>query len=198
MYSTTLQPGKKKKVPFLLIVIILLFSLVIITGFIFLLAGGTGLIIMSGFRDNSNINPVPSVTEKEIISYGSPVPVKTSVDSTFLPTIAPTATSAPERVCDSVYFLNGIDEKVWVIVYYKHKDEWKIKDWVGIDPGEKKHVFDTTNRYFYYYAESETYVWQGEESNENDIEKYYDENYYYMIMKHIEEEEFTDFTVTLY
>ena len=70
MYLTTLQPGKKKKVPFLLIVIMILFSLVIIAGFLLLLAGGTGLIIMPGFQDNSKINPVPSATEKEIISYG--------------------------------------------------------------------------------------------------------------------------------
>ncbi len=72
------------------------------------------------------------------------------------------------RTQSSVFIENGCGWPIRVAAYFKHGKEgtqrWQTGGWFFLDPGQKKHVIDTQNRFVYFYAEctsGEAYFWAG-------------------------------------
>jgi hypothetical protein len=69
------------------------------------------------------------------------------------------------------YLLNDDDNyrTIDVIVYYldgkNGPSSWQTRGWFSVEPGIKKHVVDTHNRYIYFYAETPSdkkKIWTGD------------------------------------
>lgn len=68
-----------------------------------------------------------------------------------------------------VFIKNDCRRTVDVIVYYLDGKNgpatWQTRGWFSVDPGKKKHVVDTHNRYIYFYAETSSgkkKIWPGD------------------------------------
>lgn len=68
-----------------------------------------------------------------------------------------------------VFVKNACYRAIDVIVYYLDGKNgpaaWQTRGWFSIDPGRKKHVVDTHNRYIYFYAETPSdgkKIWTGD------------------------------------
>ncbi len=68
-----------------------------------------------------------------------------------------------------VFIKNDCHRVIDVIVYYLDGKNgpatWQTRGWFSVDPGKKKHVVDTHNRYIYLYGESPSgkkKVWTGD------------------------------------
>jgi hypothetical protein len=57
-----------------------------------------------------------------------------------------------------VFVKNDCHRTIDVVVYYldgkNGPTAWQTRGWFSVDPGKKKHVVDTHNRYIYFYGES--------------------------------------------
>lgn len=75
----------------------------------------------------------------------------------------------PKNNFPSVFIKNDCHRAIDVIVYYLDGKNgpaaWQTRGWFSVDPGKKKHVVDTHNRYIYLYAESPSgkkKIWTGD------------------------------------
>ncbi|RXP46856.1 hypothetical protein EC396_13325 [Lutibacter sp. HS1-25] len=75
-----------------------------------------------------------------------------------------------------VKFKNSCSEKIKVLVQFKDasSDEWVTKAWYLISPYETVYVLNTKNSILYFYAESESYYWGGDDSQVVEGGKSYD------------------------
>jgi hypothetical protein len=76
---------------------------------------------------------------------------------------------SPDKAFPKVFVKNECHRPIDVIVYYlAGKDDseiWLTRGWFSIDPGQKKHVADTCNRYIYFYGETRSddkITWAGD------------------------------------
>jgi len=64
----------------------------------------------------------------------------------------------PKNNFPKVFITNGCQGPIDVVVYYLEGKNgpanWQTRGWFRVDPGERKHVVDTHNRYIYLYGES--------------------------------------------
>ena len=74
----------------------------------------------------------------------------------------------PARQHSAVFAKNNCDRPIKVAIYCltgpKGSEIWDARGWFFIEPGHKKHIVDTNNRYVYLYAESRTgkkLLWRG-------------------------------------
>ncbi|WP_236893165.1 ankyrin repeat domain-containing protein [Desulfoluna limicola] len=59
-------------------------------------------------------------------------------------------------------FKNSTSETVHVAIRLKDTDgDWVTRAWAKIEPGEKRLMGRSTNSIFYYFAESESWIWEG-------------------------------------
>jgi hypothetical protein len=75
----------------------------------------------------------------------------------------------PENNFPRVFIKNDCHRTIDVIVYYldgkSGPTTWQTRGWFSVDPGKRKHVVDTHNRYIYFYAESPSgkkKIWAGD------------------------------------
>ena len=75
----------------------------------------------------------------------------------------------PKNSFPKVFIKNDCHRAVDVIIYYLDAKNgptaWQTRGWFRVDPGQKKHVVDTHNRYIYLHAESASgkkKVWTGD------------------------------------
>jgi Protein of unknown function (DUF3568) len=75
----------------------------------------------------------------------------------------------PDKAFPKVFVKNECHRPIDVIVYYlSGKDEseiWQTRGWFSLEPGQKKHVADTRNRYIYFYGETRSddkITWTGD------------------------------------
>lgn len=68
-----------------------------------------------------------------------------------------------------VFVSNDCHRGIDVLVYYldgkSGPSTWQTRGWFSVDPGKKKHLVDTHNRYIYFYAESPSgkkRIWTGD------------------------------------
>jgi len=77
--------------------------------------------------------------------------------------------TAPEAIFSRVFVRNHCHRPIEVIVYYLdghgEPQTWQTRGWFSLDPGQKKHVADTHNRYIYFYGETpfdDKFTWTGD------------------------------------
>ena len=75
----------------------------------------------------------------------------------------------PPNRFPKVFVKNECYRTIDVIVYYldgkNGPSAWQTRGWFSIDPGKKKHVVDTHNRYIYFYGETfsdQKKIWTGD------------------------------------
>ena len=75
----------------------------------------------------------------------------------------------PKNNFPRVFIKNDCHRAIDVIVYYldgkNSPATWQTRGWFSVDPGKKKHVVDTHNRYIYFHAESPSgkkKIWTGD------------------------------------
>jgi hypothetical protein len=76
--------------------------------------------------------------------------------------------SAPGIAFPKVFIKNDCHRAIDIIVYYldgiNGPASWQTRGWFSIEPGQKKHVVDTHNRYIYFYGEMRSgnkRIWTG-------------------------------------
>jgi hypothetical protein len=66
--------------------------------------------------------------------------------------------SSPDVSLPRVFVKNHCRHPIELIVYYlagqTGPESWQTRGWFSLDPGQKKHVADTHNRYIYFYGET--------------------------------------------
>ena len=80
-----------------------------------------------------------------------------------------TRTPPPKNNFPKVFIKNDCHRTVDVVIYYldgkNDPSIWQTRGWFSVDPGQKKHVVDTHNRYIYLYGETPSgkkRVWTGD------------------------------------
>jgi hypothetical protein len=75
----------------------------------------------------------------------------------------------PKNNFPKVFVKNDCHRTIDVVVYYldgkNGPTAWQTRGWFSVDPGKKKHVVDTHNRYIYFYGESTSgpkNIWTGD------------------------------------
>ena len=75
----------------------------------------------------------------------------------------------PQDSFPKVFVKNDCYRSIDVIVYYldgkNGPSSWQTRGWFSVDPGKKKHVVDTHNRYIYFYGETSSdkkKIWTGD------------------------------------
>jgi hypothetical protein len=75
----------------------------------------------------------------------------------------------PKNNFPKVFIKNDCPRTIDVIVYYldgkNGPTTWQTRGWFSVDPGKRKHVVDTHNRYIYLYGETSSgkkNIWTGE------------------------------------
>ena len=75
----------------------------------------------------------------------------------------------PKNNFPKVFIKNDCHRTIDVVIYYldgkNDPATWQTRGWFSVDPGQKKHVVDTHNRYIYLYGESPSgkkRVWTGD------------------------------------
>jgi hypothetical protein len=75
----------------------------------------------------------------------------------------------PKNNFPKVFIKNDCHRTIDVIVYYldgkNGPTTWQTRGWFSVDPGKRKHVVDTHNRYIYLYGETSSgkkNIWTGE------------------------------------
>ncbi|MCG8635629.1 MAG: DUF1036 domain-containing protein, partial [Desulfobacterales bacterium] len=62
-------------------------------------------------------------------------------------------------------FSNTTDETVYLALRILGSDnQWTTKYWAELEPGEKRILARSSNRIFYYFAQSESYTWKGRDN----------------------------------
>ena len=76
---------------------------------------------------------------------------------------------APKTNYPKVFIKNDCHRAIDVIVYYldgkNGPSTWQTRGWFSVDPGKKKHVVDTHNRFIYFYGETPSdkkKIWTGD------------------------------------
>jgi uncharacterized membrane protein len=76
--------------------------------------------------------------------------------------------SAPDKAFPKVFVKNDCLRAIDIVVYYLAADNgpesWQTRGWFSVEPGQKKHVADTQNRYIYFYGEMRSAnkrIWNG-------------------------------------
>jgi len=76
--------------------------------------------------------------------------------------------SAPGNAFPKVFIKNDCHRAIDIVVYYLDGNNgpasWQTRGWFSIEPGQKKHVVDTHNRYIYFYGEMRSgnkRIWTG-------------------------------------
>ena len=76
---------------------------------------------------------------------------------------------APKTNYPKVFIKNDCHRAIDVIVYYldgqNGPSAWQTRGWFSVDPGKKKHVVDTHNRFIYFYGETPSdkkKIWTGD------------------------------------
>ena len=76
---------------------------------------------------------------------------------------------APKSKYPKVFIKNDCYHAIDVIVYYLDGKNgpatWQTRGWFRVDPGKKKHVVDTHNRFIYFYSETPSdkkKIWTGD------------------------------------
>jgi Protein of unknown function (DUF3568) len=77
--------------------------------------------------------------------------------------------SAPDTALPKVFVKNDCLRAIDIVVYYldgnNGPESWETRGWFSIEPGQKKHVADTLNRYIYFYGEmhsAKKRIWTGD------------------------------------
>lgn len=80
-----------------------------------------------------------------------------------------TRTPPPKNNFPKVFIKNDCHRTFDVVIYYldgkNDPSIWQTRGWFSVDPGQKKHVVDTHNRYIYLYGETPSgkkRVWTGD------------------------------------
>jgi hypothetical protein len=75
----------------------------------------------------------------------------------------------PKNNFPKVFIINDCHRTIDVIVYYldgkNGPTTWQTRGWFRVDPGKKKHVVNTHNRYIYFYGETPSNkkkIWTGD------------------------------------
>jgi len=75
----------------------------------------------------------------------------------------------PKNNFPKVFIKNDCHRTIDVVIYYldgkNGPTTWQTRGWFSVDPGQKKHVVDTHNRYIYLYGETPSdkkRVWTGD------------------------------------
>ena len=75
----------------------------------------------------------------------------------------------PKNNFPKVFIKNDCHRTIDVVIYYldgkNDPSIWQTRGWFSVDPGQKKHVVDTHNRYIYLYGETPSgkkRVWTGD------------------------------------
>jgi hypothetical protein len=76
---------------------------------------------------------------------------------------------APKNNFPKVFIKNDCHRAIDVIVYYldgkNGPTTWQTRGWFSVDPGKRKHIVDTHNRYIYLYGETPSgkkKIWTGD------------------------------------
>ena len=80
--------------------------------------------------------------------------------------------AASDLIFPRVFVKNSCHYPIDIIVYYlagnSKPPSWQTRGWFNLDPGQKKHVADTHNRYIYFYGETlldKALTWTGDMSH---------------------------------
>ena len=75
----------------------------------------------------------------------------------------------PANNFPKVFVKNDCHRSIDVLIYYLDGQNgpatWQTRGWFSVDPGKRKHVVDTHNRYIYFYGEStagKKKIWTGD------------------------------------
>ena len=75
------------------------------------------------------------------------------------------ATIIEQKTLYAIGFKNKTDETVQVALRFMNLDgEWETAFWYRIYPGKEERIKFTKNRIFYFFAESESWQWKGDEN----------------------------------
>lgn len=68
----------------------------------------------------------------------------------------------PRQDVIKIKFENSCHERASILLYYMKDGKWVSEGWWNIGPGLTDYIANTTNRIFYFYAQSGSYKWRGE------------------------------------
>ena len=118
------------------------------------------------------IEPVTSVTTKVVVDAQKDEVFKDKATAALILSQIETELNRKPLAVNKfprVFVNNDCHRAVDILVYYldgkNGPSAWQTRGWFSIDPGKKKHVVDTHNRYIYFYAESHTgqkRIWTGD------------------------------------
>jgi len=126
----------------------------------------------------------------------TPVPFPEATPEVFFTSVPEPTREEYSALRSSIEFKNYTDGTIRLFVYYSIEGEWK-DGWYDLGPGERQHIFDTDEKIFYYYAESdEGRRWEGSPDEEGDL-KFWSKKKEYYLMKTEPGEDFGNYLIPL-